>query len=113
MNLLNLEKLFNDTYSFEEIKIKSIKLLEDLLWNSDSNFLKEEEEKLSDNLKLKDFIIRYKCTQLLINNHDREYPFFRICLELLHPETEIQRYYYDIEYTIDGEFSDEYFGMYE
>jgi len=112
MNLLDIEKNFNEAYLLEDIKIKSIKLLEELILNSDSNYLKEEEDKLPNNMKLNDFTIRYKCTQLFINNHDRIYPFFRVCLELLHPEIEIQWYYYDIEYTIDGEFSDEFFGIY-
>ncbi|QDS35160.1 hypothetical protein [Brevibacillus brevis] len=113
MNLLELEKAFNEGYFFEDVKKKAVQLFEELLLNSDSNFLKEEEEKLPSNMRLKDYIIRYKCTELYINNHDRIYPFFRVCLELLHPETEIQQYYYDVEYTVDGEFSDEYFGMYK
>ncbi|MGG1941224.1 hypothetical protein ABFY57_16220 [Paenibacillus polymyxa] len=113
MNLLDIEKIFNEAYLFEDIKIKSVKLLEKKILNSDSNYLKEEEEKLPNDIKLKDFSIRYKCTELFLNNHDRIYPFFRVCLELLHPETQIQQYYYDVEYTIDGELSDEYFGMYK
>ncbi|OBY76344.1 hypothetical protein BBG47_27685 [Paenibacillus sp. KS1] len=112
MNLVDLEKIFNEAYLFEDVKKESIKTLEELILNSESNYLKEEEEKLPNNMKLKDFIIRYKCTEIFINNHDRIYPFFRVCLELLHPKTQIQQYYFDIEYTIDGEYSDEYFGMY-
>lgn len=113
MNLLDIEKIFNEVYFFENLKIKSIKSLEKLILNSDFNYLKEKENTLPNNMRFKDFVIRYKCTELFINNHDRTYPFFRVCLEIIHPKTHIQQYYYDIEYTIDGEFSDEYFGAYK
>ncbi|CAM4490297.1 hypothetical protein [Paenibacillus tarimensis] len=112
MSLLDVEFIFNQHYNFNELKNNSIKLLENLINNSCSNYLSEEEGKLEDGLRFKDYIIRYKCIELFINNHDRVIPFFRVCLELLHPKTEIQKFYYDIEYTINGEFSDEYFGAY-
>lgn len=110
MNLLDIESTFNETYFIENLKKNSMDMLEEIILNSNSNFLKEDEWELPENIKFKDFSIRYKCTQLFINNHDRVYPFFRVCLELLHPKTQIPQYYYDVEYTIEGEFSDEYFG---
>ncbi|ERI10317.1 hypothetical protein [Aneurinibacillus aneurinilyticus] len=113
MNLLDIQNQFNEIYNFQYLRDNTIRMLEDLIKNSNDNYLKEEEDKLPDGLKLKDFIIRYNCIRLFINNHDREIPFLRVYLELLHPKTEIQRFYYDVEYTVDGEFSDDFFGEYK
>lgn len=76
MDLLDIEKIFNEAYLLGDVKINSIQLLEELILNSDSTYLADEEEKLPNNIKLKDFSIRYKCTQLFITNQDRIYPFF-------------------------------------
>ncbi|MCM3174143.1 hypothetical protein [Paenibacillus sp. MER 99-2] len=110
MNLFDLQKYFNEIYHFDKLKISSIIFFEEMITNCQNNYLKEEDDSLPDGLKLKDFIIEYKCVELIINDRNRLYPFFRVCLELLHPETEIAAYYYDIEYSIEGELSDEYFG---
>lgn len=110
MNLMDIQSQFNKNYDFKKIKDDSIEILENLIENSNKNYLMEEEENLPDGLKFKDFIIRFNCIRIYIDNHDREFPFYRVYLELLHPKTEIPLFYYDIEYTIDGEFSDEYFG---
>nr|WP_216855420.1 hypothetical protein [Paenibacillus alba] len=107
-----IEQAFNDKYNFEKTKKNSIELLEKLISNSHCNFLKDEEEKLPAGLKYSDLKIRYKCTNIFINNTDREFPYYRICLELVHPRTEIQLFYYDVDYNIQGDFSDEYFGKY-
>ncbi|MBY0204431.1 hypothetical protein [Paenibacillus cucumis (ex Kampfer et al. 2016)] len=112
MNLLDLQADFNQAYSFDEIKKNSIKTLEELIANSENNYLHEEEEKLPSGLKFKDYIISYTYTEIMINNEYRLYPFFRISLDLVHPKTKKSEFYYDIEYTIDGEFSDEFFSNY-
>ncbi|MGF6352862.1 hypothetical protein ABIE27_000758 [Paenibacillus sp. 4624] len=110
MDLNDLQKYFNEAYHFEKLKENSIIFFKEMIDNCQNNYLKEEDDQLPDGLKLKDLIVEYKCIELIINDRNRLYPFFRVCLELLHPKTEIAEYYYDIEYTIEGELSDEYFG---
>lgn len=60
-------------------------------------------------LQYSDLKIEYKYTNIFVNNIDREFPYFRISLRLVHPKTGIGIYYYDVDYNMDGEFSDEYF----
>lgn len=109
MNLKSIEQIFNDNYDFEKLKKNTVHLLENLIQNSDNNFLKDVEGELPKGLKYSDLKIKYNCTNIFVNNNDREYPYFRISLHLVHPKTGIRLFYYDVDYNIDGEFSDEYF----
>lgn len=112
MDLKTIEQIFNDNYNFENLKEKTIDQLERLILNSQNNFLKDEEAELPRGLKYSDLKIEYICTNIFVNNHDREFPFFRISLHLNNPNTGICIFYYDVDYTINGEFSDEYFSSF-
>ncbi len=108
----SIEQTFNAIYDFEKMKDSTKKQLEALVNNYPNNILKDEEGSLPKGLSYSDFRIQYKCVNMFINNFDREFPYFRICFDLVHPKTGIQLFYYDVDYNIDGEFSDEYFGRY-
>lgn len=112
VDLKSLEETFNNVYDFEMLKHKTGQHLKELVQNYPQNFLKDEQGSLPKGLSYSDLNIRYKCVNIFINNFDREAPFFRICFDLVHPRTGIQIFYYDVDYNIDGEFSDEYFGRY-
>jgi len=71
--------------------------------------LSEYKDELEDNLTFKDLEIEYVNTQLLINNHLRSSPFFRVCVQLNNPKTQIPIYQYEIEYDINGQICDDYF----
>lgn len=112
MDLQTIEQIFNDNYNFEKLKENTIDILEKLIINSHHNFLKDAEAELPKGLKYSDLKIKYNCTNIFVNNHDREFPFFRISLHLVHPKSGVRLFYYDVDYTISGEFSDEYFSRY-
>ncbi len=112
MKLNLIEQNFNLTYNFEKVKRQTSELLEELVRKSSTNFLKEESSNLPKGLSYSDLKIRYKQVNIFLNNFDRDIPYFRVCFELIHPKTEIQIFYYDVDYDIDGNFSDEYFGRY-
>lgn len=112
VDLKSIEETFNNVYDFEILKHKTGQRLKELVQNYPNNFLKDEQGSLPKGLNYSDLSIRYKCVNIFINNFDREVPFFRICFDLVHPMTGIQIFYYDVDYNIDGKFSDEYFGRY-
>ncbi|MEK4850027.1 hypothetical protein NST04_09265 [Paenibacillus sp. FSL H7-0756] len=112
MDLKLIEQTFNRIYEFEKIKDSTRKILEDLLLKSSINFLNDEKGNLPKGLEYSDLLIQYKCVNIFVNSIDREFPYFRICFDLVHPKTEIQIFYYHVDYNIDGKFSDDYFGRY-
>ncbi|MFC6648706.1 hypothetical protein [Paenibacillus rhizoplanae] len=112
MDLKSIEQTFNLIYDFEKINNSTRKILEEIVSKSSINFLKDEKGNLPKGVKYSDLLIEYKCVNIFINNSDREFPYFRICYDLVHPKTGIQMFYYHVDYNIDGEFSDDYFGRY-
>lgn len=112
MDLKLIEQTFNIIYEFEKIKDSTRNILEELLLKSSKNFLKDEEGSLPKGLGYSDLLIQYKCVNIFVNNIDRDFPYFRICFDLVHPKTGIQIFYYHVDYNIDGQFSDDYFARY-
>ncbi|ODP29529.1 hypothetical protein PTI45_01012 [Paenibacillus nuruki] len=112
MDLKSIEHTFNLIYDFEKLKDSTQEILEELVHKCSTNFLKDEERSLPKGLSYSDLTIQYRYVSIFVNSFDREFPYFRICFDLVHPKTGIQLFYYHVDYNIDGEFSDEYFGTY-
>ncbi|MGE5397173.1 MAG: hypothetical protein ACM3MK_06500 [Chitinophagales bacterium] len=113
MNLVDIEEQFNKTYGFAALRSKTIALWLEVVTNADNSFLSEERDKLPDGVNFSDLGIEYKRTHLILNDTNRTKPYFRLYLELLHPTTSRQMFWYEVEYDIDGNFSDEFFGYYD
>ncbi|WBW95235.1 hypothetical protein [Oceanirhabdus sp. W0125-5] len=109
MNLKEIEEKFNKHYNFEELKQYIINSTKELINNWETNYLFEYKDELPNNLTFKDLEIEYLCTHLIINNKTRISPFFRVCVQLNNPKTDIGLYQYEIEYGINGEIYDDYF----
>nr|WP_202113090.1 hypothetical protein [Paenibacillus sp. MMS18-CY102] len=86
----SIEQSFNDKYNFEALKNNTIEILKRLIRNSDHNFLQDEKGELPAGLEFSDLQIEYIHTSI-------------------NPKTGIRLFYYDVDYNMDGEFSDEYF----
>ena len=107
MNLSEIQEEFNKHYNFNELKEKSLKQLEELLY--DKEFLKEMDIILPCNLTIKDLKIEFISSNLILNDTTRAKPYFFMCMQLIDPKNCIAYYKYDIEYSIDGDLLDDYF----
>ena len=106
MDLTKVEALFNELFDFNNLVRNATKYIENILLESDTNFLSEEvtDEFCAFN-KLR---IEYNMTYLLINKLT-SMPSFRLKFHLIESNAEILKYVYEIEYNCSGEFLDEYF----
>ncbi|MFC4776215.1 hypothetical protein ACFO9Q_05465 [Paenibacillus sp. GCM10023252] len=112
MDLKFVEQQFNQIFNIDQLKEYAENQIKEMISQSEDNYLSDDEFKLEDGLKISDLIVEYRKFTLHVNNFDREYPFMRIHIDLLHPKTFFQIFYYEIELNNDGEVSDDYFGRY-
>lgn len=112
MDLTEIESVFNQYYNFLDLKMKAYHFLVELIQNSQNNFLKEVEDKLTGGMSLSNFRIEYRNTSLIINDSDLCQSIFRIRFDLINSRTNFQAFWYDVEYSSKGEVVDDYFGEY-
>lgn len=107
MGLVKVETLFNKIFEFDKLVIDSKNYIENMLQESDVNFLSEEFG--DDSYFLKQLNVVYAKTQLFLNVCERE-PYFRLQFYLYNQyNSENPQYIYELEYDSNGKFSDEYF----
>ncbi len=108
MDMNNIQDIFNKSYNFDSLKEKTQEYIKNIIADGKNNFLSEEEDFIELD-KLKNFIIQYNRTFLIINKCFRENPSFRLAFDLIDPDTDDTQYIYEVEYNILGELLDEYF----
>ncbi|MBW6411930.1 hypothetical protein KYD98_17775 [Clostridium sp. YB-6] len=109
MNIKDIQEAFNNNYNFSDLITKSREYIEEIVDNRENNFLAETIEESQKRNELKDFVIEYSKTYLIINKCLGENPSFRIAFNFINPESGYPDYVYEIEYNILGEFQDEFF----
>lgn len=106
MELKKVETLFNELFDFKTLVKNATQYIENILLESDTNFLSEE---VTDTFcSYKQLRVEYNKTHLFINEIGRM-PYFRLEFYLYEYASETPKYIYEVEYNSIGEFSDEYF----
>lgn len=103
-----LQDLFNEKFNFEHLKAESIEYIRGILNDCDNNFLAEEFDDYHKRHELKNLMIKYSSTNIIINR-EGFFPCFRIKFYLEEPYNGRDVFTYEIEYNTVGEFTDEYF----
>ncbi|MGN9163741.1 hypothetical protein ACTNDY_00450 [Tissierellaceae bacterium HCP3S3_D8] len=105
----DLQDIFNEIYGFLNLKEKAQKYISEIVFDFENNFLGEVFKEPQEIYELKNFMIEYSKTCLIINKCFEENPSFRIVFDFIDPNNGYPRYSYEVEYNILGEFLDEFF----